>query len=462
MTETKAHEEVEVDGIECPVGNKGSSSEMFIDGKSRDPKVLLVASGMDDEMEALAIKLAIEAIAMFPNEKMRIAKRIASRFEAKYGASWHCIVSDGHMRFYVRYNVDDHIYFAVGQMSIFLFRLYTPKPQPLINRLFRRLSDASVKVDSRRDDVRIMSTGMNLIMQHYAIRLSDDAIAKFPNEKMIIAYCITTRFEAQYGGNWHCVVSDDPLGYEVRYDKEDHIFLSVGQLTILLFREGNARNALAKSSLTMQRKPSTSMQFPTKIISSGMDMEKQQFAVGVIVKGIEMKLANKKMQIAHLLMCQFEERFDAPWHCIVGDQPLAFYARYDQQNYIYLRVEQLAIFLFQHAKHILPSEESVDESNECKTTEDERNGSVEVQMIAGEMEETMKEKAKCVAEQAITRFATQAMLTAHYIMTRMEAEYGPSWHCVVSDASLGYSVHESERRSCYFRINSMHIFLFST
>ncbi|VDK38777.1 unnamed protein product [Anisakis simplex] len=110
---------------------------------------------------------------------MKIAKYIANAFEANYASLWHCIVSDGHMRFYVRYDADNHIYFAIGQLSIFLFRLHRSKPRAVLTRLAaaqRRMSDVFVKIDSPRDDVRVMSSGMQLHMQHYAIRITDDAI----------------------------------------------------------------------------------------------------------------------------------------------------------------------------------------------------------------------------------------------------------------------------------------------
>lgn len=91
------------------------------------------------------------------------------------------------------------------------------------------------------------------------VLLPSERICRFPNEKMIIAHFITTRFETQYGGNWHCVVSDGRLGYEVRHHAEHHMFFSVATLTILLFREEDVKSATIESPRLKPRKLSTSM-----------------------------------------------------------------------------------------------------------------------------------------------------------------------------------------------------------
>uniref|UniRef100_A0A0M3I877 Dynein light chain n=1 Tax=Ascaris lumbricoides TaxID=6252 RepID=A0A0M3I877_ASCLU len=57
---------------------------------------------------------------------MPIAQHLMTRFEQKYGAPWHCVVSDGQLGFYVRYDPAGHIYFAVGSTIIFLFRNQNP------------------------------------------------------------------------------------------------------------------------------------------------------------------------------------------------------------------------------------------------------------------------------------------------------------------------------------------------
>uniref|UniRef100_A0A914S0E2 Dynein light chain n=1 Tax=Parascaris equorum TaxID=6256 RepID=A0A914S0E2_PAREQ len=262
--------------------------------RNADPKVVLVASGMDDEMESFAVSLAIDAIAVFCNEKMKIAKYIASKFEAKYGAPWHCIASDGHMRFYVRYDADDHIFFAVNVYHDYAF-----------------------------------------ILEQRWRNGSKGAIFRYPNEKMIIAHYITTRFAAQYG-------------YEVRHHSEDHIFFSVGSLTILLFREEDVKNATIKSSLLKPRKLSTSMQLPTKIISSCMDMEMQQFAVTVAVQVIEMKFPNERMLSAHYIMRRLESQYGPPWHCVVSGGPLGYSTHQADSCYCYLRIDSFYVFIFQH------------------------------------------------------------------------------------------------------------------
>lgn len=56
------------------------------------------------------------------NQNMAIAQYIISHFEEKYGPSWHCIVSDGNLGFFVRYDPSDHIYFSLGSLTVFLFK----------------------------------------------------------------------------------------------------------------------------------------------------------------------------------------------------------------------------------------------------------------------------------------------------------------------------------------------------
>ncbi|VDK50909.1 unnamed protein product [Gongylonema pulchrum] len=53
---------------------------------------------------------------------MAIAHYLMTHFEEKYGSPWHCVVSDGNLGFYVRYDASNHIYFAIGNTTFFLFK----------------------------------------------------------------------------------------------------------------------------------------------------------------------------------------------------------------------------------------------------------------------------------------------------------------------------------------------------
>ncbi|CAG9535452.1 unnamed protein product [Cercopithifilaria johnstoni] len=82
----------------------------------------ITASGMDTEKQQYAVQCANEAIAQHSNHNMAIAQYIMSHFEDKYGSPWHCIVSDGNLGFYARYDPTNHIYFSLGPITIFLFK----------------------------------------------------------------------------------------------------------------------------------------------------------------------------------------------------------------------------------------------------------------------------------------------------------------------------------------------------
>lgn len=85
-------------------------------------QINIIASGMDEEMQQFAVQCANEAIAQHRNEKMAIAQYCMHHFEQKYGPPWHCVVSDGNLGFYVRYDASNHIYFVIGPITIFLFK----------------------------------------------------------------------------------------------------------------------------------------------------------------------------------------------------------------------------------------------------------------------------------------------------------------------------------------------------
>ncbi|KAK6108704.1 Dynein light chain type 1 family protein [Brugia pahangi] len=82
----------------------------------------IIASGMDTEKQQYAIQCANEAIMQHPSQNMAMAQYIMSHFEERYGSAWHCIVSDGNLGFYVRYDPSNHIYFFIGSTTIFLFK----------------------------------------------------------------------------------------------------------------------------------------------------------------------------------------------------------------------------------------------------------------------------------------------------------------------------------------------------
>ncbi|VDM94334.1 unnamed protein product, partial [Onchocerca ochengi] len=85
----------------------------------------IIATGMNMEMQQYASSLASQAFAQFPNHLMAIARHIMMNFEERYGPPWSCIVSNGQLGFYLRYDRQNHIYFALSGHTIFLYKDFT-------------------------------------------------------------------------------------------------------------------------------------------------------------------------------------------------------------------------------------------------------------------------------------------------------------------------------------------------
>ncbi|KAM3716796.1 Dynein light chain 1, cytoplasmic [Dirofilaria immitis] len=82
----------------------------------------IISTGMNAEMQQYASSLATQAFAQFPNHLMAIARHIMINFEEKYEPPWCCIVSNGQLGFYLRYDRQNHIYFSLFKHTIFLYK----------------------------------------------------------------------------------------------------------------------------------------------------------------------------------------------------------------------------------------------------------------------------------------------------------------------------------------------------
>ncbi|CAG9535451.1 unnamed protein product [Cercopithifilaria johnstoni] len=85
----------------------------------------VIATGMNTEMQEYASLLAREALTQFPNQMMAIARHIMMNFEERYGPPWCCVVSNGQLGFYLRYDRQNYIYFALSRHTIFLYKTFT-------------------------------------------------------------------------------------------------------------------------------------------------------------------------------------------------------------------------------------------------------------------------------------------------------------------------------------------------
>ncbi|KAI9805826.1 MAG: hypothetical protein M1825_000440 [Sarcosagium campestre] len=89
------------------------------------------SADMSDEMQQEVIELATEAMSQFGIEKVLsnhryrsnedIAQHIKKEFDAKKGATWHCIVGRNFGSF-VTHETKHFIYFYLGHNAILLFK----------------------------------------------------------------------------------------------------------------------------------------------------------------------------------------------------------------------------------------------------------------------------------------------------------------------------------------------------
>ncbi|VDN08503.1 unnamed protein product [Thelazia callipaeda] len=87
-------------------------------------KYQIVGTGMNKCMQQLAISLAGEALTQFQNNLMLVSRHVMMNFEQRFGQVWHCIVSEGNLGFYMRYDPENHIYFTFEKYTFFLYKVY--------------------------------------------------------------------------------------------------------------------------------------------------------------------------------------------------------------------------------------------------------------------------------------------------------------------------------------------------
>ncbi|VDM38476.1 unnamed protein product [Toxocara canis] len=147
----------------------------------------------------------------------------------RYGAPFHCIVSDGHLGFYGHYDPERYIYFAVKNLTVLLFRHLEDSAPPV-------RTEEYVPPEEKPEDVRIAASGMTPQMTQCAVQLAKEGLEKYPDEKMHIAQHVVTGFEEWFGVPYHCILSDGQLGFNVGYDANNHAYFGVGPITVFLFR----------------------------------------------------------------------------------------------------------------------------------------------------------------------------------------------------------------------------------
>ncbi len=84
------------------------------------PAVVKTPGSMSREMEAHALKTAIDALESFNNEK-DVATAIKREFDRKYPSTWHCFVGRN-FGSHVTHETHNYIYFYIGQTAFLLFK----------------------------------------------------------------------------------------------------------------------------------------------------------------------------------------------------------------------------------------------------------------------------------------------------------------------------------------------------
>ncbi|KAK9353951.1 dynein light chain type 1-domain-containing protein [Lipomyces doorenjongii] len=89
-------------------------------GGQWDGKAVIKSADMSEEMQAVVIDLAVQAMERYNIEK-DIAAHIKKELDQRFGQTWHCIVGRN-FGSYVTHETRHFIYFYLGQIAILLFK----------------------------------------------------------------------------------------------------------------------------------------------------------------------------------------------------------------------------------------------------------------------------------------------------------------------------------------------------
>ncbi|KAK9314801.1 dynein light chain type 1-domain-containing protein [Lipomyces starkeyi] len=89
-------------------------------GSQWDGKAVIKSADMSEEMQAVVIDLAVQAMERYNIEK-DIAAHIKKELDQRFGQTWHCIVGRN-FGSYVTHETRHFIYFYLGQIAILLFK----------------------------------------------------------------------------------------------------------------------------------------------------------------------------------------------------------------------------------------------------------------------------------------------------------------------------------------------------
>ncbi|VDK76891.1 unnamed protein product [Litomosoides sigmodontis] len=184
--------------------------------------------------------------------------------------------------------------------------------------------------------------------------------------------------------------------------------------------------------------PSSTLRAPEafQIIATGLNPEMQQYASSLASEALT-QFPNHVMAIARHIMVNFEERYGPPWGCTVSDGQLGFSLRQIQKE------------------NIMSDAQAINDPDASQGIEIGN-----AQIIASGMDAEKQRYAVQCGNEAVAQHSNQNMAIAQYIMSHFEEKYGPSWHCIVSDGSLGFFVRYDPTDHIYFSLESLTVFLF--
>lgn len=86
----------------------------------KQPRVVIKAADMPQEMQRKAIEIALTALDRFELER-EMAKFLKKEFDLRFQPSWHCIVGR-HFGSYVTHESAGFVYFYIEKTAVLLFR----------------------------------------------------------------------------------------------------------------------------------------------------------------------------------------------------------------------------------------------------------------------------------------------------------------------------------------------------
>lgn len=89
-------------------------------GSTRQPRVIIKAADMPQDMQRKAINLALTALDRFELER-DMAYFLKREFDERFQPSWHCIVGR-HFGSFVTHDGSGFLYFYIDKTAILLFR----------------------------------------------------------------------------------------------------------------------------------------------------------------------------------------------------------------------------------------------------------------------------------------------------------------------------------------------------